>query len=296
MNVISPVETGAFLYYDGTGIRGVSFVADPSLADCDQFCIPGDVAAQFIDGSLDHRDWLVWRNAAGVALYKNSEDVAISVDLIEPRYTLVPAGATGAITLAVILYREARRLVLQINSNIGLQYEGDASLRFMITAKHDPSAVLHLFTVPLAELARDRLFDVDLPIEPSIPIAVHTWRLFPTYVREATDVDLLLPLPRGHFVDLLRFESGSITRGLQAVVHRADRLLRLALVGQAIERYERPDALRLLLSRPGDPSLVQYTVQVQSLPVEVELPNLLVKREFDIWSQLLYRRCAVEFV
>ena len=300
MNVIYPVESGAVVYYQSTAICGVSFVEDSSLAHCHKMCIPLEIAAQFVDGTLDHRQWFVWHNAGGVALYNSRAHAALSVDLIEPNFTRLTVGH-GPISLKVKLYRAARRMVLFVDSFAEFHCERTALLPFVITEKNDPSAVLHLLDVPMQELLHERVLDYPLPVAPEIPIDVLTRRLFETYVEfPSDDADLLVPLPRGHFVDLMPFDRGPIQRGLSAVLRRADGVLRLALVGMAVERYSRPTpALRLLFSQSGDPSLLLHTAMVPLAElrdgVELELPAIL-RNGFDIWTPLIYRRASLEIV
>jgi len=302
MNVISPVDVGALVYYEATSIRGVAFTADESLAQYDHLRIPVDIAAQFIDGTLDHRDWIVWRNAAGVALYNSASDIDVSVDLIASQFSTLPPTARSPLTLAVKLYRAAQRMVLQINSTAGLRCSETASLPFVLTVQHDPAAVLHMVEVSVPQLLRERLLDLILPIDPEIALDVQTRCLFETYVEyPSTDADLPLTLPRGHFIDLMRMQPGRTDRGLHGVLKRAEGVLHIALVGQAIESYHRSTALlRLLISQPGDPTLLWHTAEVSVAQLregcEVILPKSLAAKAFDVWIPLLYRRATLEIV
>lgn len=302
MNVISPTDLGALVYYEATNIRGVAFTADESLAQYDHLRIPVDIAAQFIDGTLDHRDWIVWRNAAGVALYNSASDIDVSVDLIASQFSILPPTARSPLTLAVKLYRAAQRMVLQINSTAGLRCTETASLPFVFTVRHDPATVLHIVEVSVSELLQEQLLDLVLPIDPMIPLDVHTRCLFETYVEyPSTDADILLSLPRGHFIDLMRMQPGRIDRGLHGVLRRADGVLRVSLVGQAIESYHRSTpVLRLLISQPGDPTLLWHTAEVSVAQLregcEVHLPKNLATKAFDVWAPLMYRRATLEIV
>lgn len=292
MSIIQPVASGAYLYYADDVIRGVSFTEQDTPYD--QLIIPIEVATKFISGEYSTRDWIVWTTTAGTCLY--SRQARMRLDLAE---TFTPIdSASSPVMLTLKLYRKAQRMVVQNDSVIQVETAA-ASLPFILTIRHDPSAVLYRFDVPVAGLLSGEMVELPLPIDPDVPLSVYTRSLFPHHRIEniTDDSDLLLAMPTGHFIDLLRFEPGRTDRGLQAVLRPAERLLHLTLVGQAIETYDRRTRLlRLLFSMPDDPSLLLYADSIMAADlrkgITLELPAIL-DRPFDLWAPLLYRRLAI---
>lgn len=292
MSIIQPVARGAYLYYADDVIRGVSFTEQATPYDT--LIIPIEVATKFISGEYAIRDWIVWTTTAGTCLY--SRHARMQLDLAETFTPIVSAASPIMLTLK--LYRKARRMIVQNDSVIQVETTA-ASMPFVFTVRNDPSAVLHHLDVPVDVLLRDGMIELPLPIDPDVPLCVYTRCLFPHYRIEnvTDDADLLLALPTGHFIDLLRFEQGRTDRGLQAVLRPAERLLDLTLVGHAIETYDRRTRLlRLLFSMPNDPSLLLHADSVAAADlrkgITLQLPEIL-DRPFDLWAPLLYRRLAI---
>ena len=184
------------------------------------------------------------------------------------------------------------QIIFCLDSMLTLEFPTD-ELVFFVTERGDPSAVVVAITVSLAELVEHHFIDFSIPT--TKPIDLHTRRIFPSYrIERAGKNDMMITPPKGHFVDIVQFDKGPIQRGLQAVLSRSDGVLRLALVGGGITVYNRSTPLiRLLFSKPGDPTLVLHTMTVPihelRTGVKVQLPKIL-QQPFDLWSPLVYRQ------
>lgn len=293
MNIIRPVAKGAYLYYADDVIRGVSFTEQDTPYD--RLIIPIEVATKFITGEYSTRDWVIWTSTAGTCAYSRDAQVQL-VDLADTFTPIV--STTSPVMLTLKLYRKAQRIIVQNNSVIHVETPA-ATLPFIFAVRNDPSAVLHSLDVPVATLLANGMVELPLPIDPDVPLTVYTRCLFPNYQIEniTDDADLELALPAGHFIDLIKFEQGKTERGLQAVLRPAERRLRLSLMGQAIETYDRRTRLlRLLFSMPDDPSLMLHADSVDAAAlregITLSLPAIL-DRPFDLWAPLLYRRVAI---
>jgi len=289
--MIYPVEPGGYVYHDGFNIKGVAFAPDPTLEHHEKLAIPLDMAIEFVRGERNTQEWFVWSNSVGPTLYNRNYDGVLRLDRIGDTFETIKSNPSGL--CIITLYRDIQRMTVQIRNAYKLQSSLTA-LPFAITMKHDASATLHVFDVPLEQLLEETTVEMALPVDPTIAIDICTRRVFPSYrieTRLAKD-GLSMALPVGHFVDLKRCGSTPIERGLQAVIDRSTHTIRLALVGSMVEIYERGLAtLPLVFSLPDDPCMFLHGVSVPIADLQdgatLVLPAIL-KQPFDLWLPLLY--------
>lgn len=289
--------TEALLYHDGFTIRGVTFAPDPQLAECfEPLAVPVELAGQFVRGELDHRTWSIWNGQL-----RNRETLVL--DLLDDHYVKLSTGSLDQpVRMIVTVYQTERRIVWQLESPFIRWHSAVDHLNFMLVAQDDPSVVVAAIRVPVQTLLDDGLYDVHMAsIDLSYPFDIYTRRLLPCSVEYATaETNLMLRLPHGHFVDLMRCTEQPVQRGLQIVIESSINYATLMLVGGGVERYKRrDDDVRLIFSMSGDPSLILHTARITVADVchgiQLELPPILTQTKFDVWLPLLFRQAGLSW-
>ena len=156
------------------------------------------------------------------------------------------------------------------------------NLRLLFSMPGDPSLILYAASVPIATL-RDGIA-IDFPRILHQPFDL--W--LPLLYRQVWIEEFTLTL--------IRCTNTPMRRGLQVAVDRTERVLRLSLIGNGVEPYDRScEELQLLFSIPGDPLLMLHatSVPLDALQngVAIDLPTIL-EQPFDLWLPALSYRQA----
>jgi hypothetical protein len=313
ITIIEPVEKGAYVYHNGFYICGITFVPDEHLeSQFDKIIIPTEIGIEFVQGNMSHDKWFVWNGK----LYNNDVtkiEEGLELNLIDEKYVPIEDNNKSKnLWLSIKVYPNTQHVTFKLTSLITAFKYSEETISFVFTEKNDPSTPLYFLDVPTQELFENHEYDCILPITLDKRLDVYTKRLFPNYGVEYPKIivkedgeevwendEVVLSLPKSHFVDLKIFDSNPITRGLQAALDRRAGIITFSLVGDNIETYNRSVSfLRLLFSMPKDPSLLLYTKtilieELQKTPIEVSLPDNLIGIKFDIWSPMIYKNCSL---
>src|ERR1019366_5513657 len=312
ITIIEPVEKGAYVYHNGFYICGITFVPDEHLeSQFDKIIISTEIGIEFVQGNMSHDKWFVWNGK----LYNNDVtkiEEGLELSIIDETYVLIEDNNKAKnLWLSIKVYPNTQHVTFKLTSLITAFKYSEETISFVFTEKNDPSTPLYFLDVPTHELFENHEYDCILPIALDKRLDVYTKRLFPNYGVEYPKIivkedgeevwendEVVLSLPKSHFVDLKIFDSNPITRGLQAALDRRAGIITFSLVGDNIETYNRSVSfLRLLFSMPKDPSLLLYTKtilieELQKKPIEVSLPDNLIGTKFDIWSPMIYKNCS----
>jgi hypothetical protein len=291
---IPACEGGAYVYHDGHAILGISFVADAALEAHPHFRIPVEVAADFIQGTKDHRKWFVWINGDHQGLY-NDITKGITLDNIGDDYQKI-GRADINFGLLIKIYSALGRVSFQAMTNVAFTSTLTDDLVFIFTAVDDPSAVLQKVRCSIQDILKDQ---VVVEVNHVGPMDVYCREVFPGYALAYAEPGerLTLRLPQGHFVDLMRFSNKPIDQGLQITVFRNLSLMEVMIVGAHQEYYNRSmDWLQLVFSKPDDPTLILHAM---SIPMDdlreqvyMEIPRIL-EQPFSVWSRLFFSQASV---
>lgn len=311
ISVISPVDEGAIVYHNGFYICGISFVPDPDLeSKFDKIIIPTELGADFVNEKLNHNKWFVWNGK----LYNNQisqiED-ALELSIIDDKYVLIEDNnKANNLWMTIKMHPGTQHVIFSMTQLIMNFKYSEEYLTFVFTEKNDPTIVLYVLDIPTKELFENQEYDVVLPIEPDKKVDLYTKRLFPNYGIEYPKIiisddgeetwenkEVVLSLPKNHFVNLQCFKREPVIRGLQASLDRFENTMTFALKGENIEAYKQSKTfLPVLFSMLGDPSLLLHTKtmlleELQKKPIEIPLPNVL-NGDFDVWSPMVYKNCG----
>lgn len=293
MNVtsIDPVETGFIVYHDGCHIKGISPSSDPEMDEkFDRFFISIEHGIMLRDeGQVG---WLVRKKGNSYQLIKTIDNWLTAEDDLSK----LEDDRSDDIHLNIKIY--PNRIIFDTYGQTVKTLQ--KFLSFVFTKKDDPSAILHVLTLSIADMIDYGFVSVPSSIPENTLLDIHTKRLFPahriTYASSTDDVVLYLPK---HFVDLMKFETTPIAKPhLQALVDRPQGLLTIKLVGDGHEMYHRSmEHLGLLFTLPDDASMVLHA---DSVPIDslregctLKIPDVVVQRTFDLWSPLLYRHSYI---
>lgn len=301
-------EASGLVYHDRLGtIRAVCFHPSEELAqqyDCT--VIPRDLAEQLSSGELSTDDWFVGYTTTDRVnpkllprKIKNRLVRLIQRDGLTKATEEYPMGS--AVLLLRIGLDEGKFLVRLVHPGVEVATDIE-EFTILFTAPEDMTALYQGVKIKMSDLLNGDLV-FPLRLDPTQPFDVIIPDIFDGFQRQnALFVSNLLPMPQGHFCDVVRVPwQTEYKPGLVVAVYRDERKVQFEFDKQEGSVYDRDlNDLPVLFTIRDNPGYLLHTARVsfyhlvQTGYLDIDIPDHLISDRFDIMLPLVFENMVMK--
>jgi hypothetical protein len=301
-------EAGGLVYYDRLGaIRAVSFHPSEELTqqyDC--VSIPRTIAEQLSSGELSTDDWFVGYTTTDRVnprlLPRKTENRLIKLIQRDGWIKATEERPKGSAVLLLRIGIDERKCLLRL-LHPGVEVASDVEeFTMLFTAPEDMATIYQGMKIKMSDLVKGDMI-YPLRFDPTQPFDVLIPDIFEGFQREAAlFISNVLPMPQGHFCDVVRVPwQTEYKPGLTVAVYRDERKVQFEFDKEEGAVYDRDlNNLPVLFTFRDNPGYLLHTARVsfyhliQTGFLDIDIPDHLVADRFDIMLPLVFEKMVMK--
>jgi hypothetical protein len=302
-------ELNGLVYYDRVGtIRAVCFHPSDELArqyDC--ATIPRDIAEQLSSGELPTDDWIIGYTTTDRVnpklLPRNSKNRLVKLIQRDGWARITDERPQGSAILLLRIGVDERKFMLRLLLSPGVELASEVEeFTILFTAPEDMATIYQGAKVKMSDLRNGDLI-FPLGLDPSQPYDVYIPDIFDGVQRQSSFfVSNLLPLPEGHFCDVVRVPwETEYAPGLVVAVYRDERKIQFEFDKKDGAVYDRDlNDMPVLFTIRDNPGYLLHTARisfyhlVQTGYLDIDIPDHLIMDRFDIMLPLVFENMVMK--